>query len=532
MPEVEENEAAARVGSHQQLREGGLVGRGRSGEVYLARDAHGRPMVRKVFGGEGAGLGKLVMVLLYGAPNPYRWCEAAIRASACRRRILEKLVRYWFDGTLRLPTTQGTSWNAEQQAFELHSEFIRGSHAPLRYHPPLGALEPIEHLCTHVMRPLQDHLKEAGLDGLVWQAGLGNPVAANNFMLESAVADPQRRWVWIDLESGVPALFPINPLALLGYYVPCAWKFRRPMFDDVDVLRLSDYLEAHGPLMQRILGAEAVEQLLSDVDDLSSYERQWRSIRRPHRSIAYELSRQRITESEAEYFRKNTARWYARLAGRAAVHAKNKAYRGIVKAWRCLGAVRWAAWGRSTVKFCFSQRFRSRIAHRIVSRRIGVWELRGYLPRDTAKRLRTELRNDTVSEYLTDFGMHIVLKPVDWLVVSTLLGFREVVWAGVVLLSGGVVVRTAYTLGRTIQAAARLQPLPWVALLVGVMPVIGNAAYPAQLLYSGEKGLGLPRFILYDVMATLGRNLPIWGGADSLTEHFMNRMPDVFRRRK
>ena len=37
----------------------------------------------------------------------------------------------------------------------------------------------------------------------------------------------------------------------------------------------------------------------------------------------------------------------------------------------------------------------------------------------------------------------------------------------------------------------------------------------------------LARFILYDVLASIGRAVPIWGGADSLTEHWANRLGDV-----
>ena len=47
-------------------------------------------------------------------------------------------------------------------------------------------------LWQYVMRPLQRRLVEAGFDGVAWQAGLGNPVAANNFMLERCGSDTLR----------------------------------------------------------------------------------------------------------------------------------------------------------------------------------------------------------------------------------------------------------------------------------------------------------------------------------------------------
>jgi hypothetical protein len=66
-----------------------------------------------------------------------------------------------------------------------------------------------------------------------------------------------------------------------------------------------------------------------------------------------------------------------------------------------------------------------------------------------------------------------------------------------------------------------------VALGAGVLPVVGNAAYPAQLLYcSVETTGGLARFIVYDTFAAMGRAVPIWGGSDTLIEHAFNRLAD------
>ncbi|MHC4390566.1 MAG: hypothetical protein ACYS22_04515 [Planctomycetota bacterium] len=166
-----------------------VLGAGRSGSVYLDDDKeHGR-LAAKVFGSES--VVKLVQVVLLGAPNPYVWSEDAIQCALLRRRVLGPLLRFWFGDDVRV--------------------------AP----------------AIDVMKPLQGHLKAAGFDGMLWQAGLGNPVALNNFMLERVRegAGPEtRRWVWIDLESGVPALVPMNPLSLLLFYLPKCFKHGRPLF--------------------------------------------------------------------------------------------------------------------------------------------------------------------------------------------------------------------------------------------------------------------------------------------------------------
>ena len=87
--------------------------------------------------------------------------------------------------------------------------------------------------------------------------------------------------------------------------------------------------------------------------------------------------------------------------------------------------------------------------------------------------------------------------------------------------------RTAYTLGRLIQDFVRGRDLPWTALWFGTLPVIGNLAYPMQIVSSGRDSEDpLARFVLYDGMTVLGRRLPIWGGPDTLTEHYLNHLPD------
>ncbi|MDX1683546.1 MAG: hypothetical protein R3336_10520, partial [Phycisphaeraceae bacterium] len=53
----------------------------------------------------------------------------------------------------------------------------------------------------------------------------------------------------------------------------------------------------------------------------------------------------------------------------------------------------------------------------------------------------------------------------------------------------------------------------------------GNAAYPLQLLWSsGPSGRAVGRFIVIDLVTSIGTAMPIWGGRDTLTEHFFNRL--------
>jgi len=512
------------------------VGRGRSGVVYFDHDARGRPVVEKVFGGDTAS--KLVLYTLTGAPNPYAWCDDAVACAVQRRIILGHLVRYWFGDRLSLPFTDGMAWRDDPAAFALRTGYVEGRHAPLRLlvDEPEDAdrdARPIRHLSRQVMRPLQHRLCEAGFDGLLWQAGLGNPVAANNFMLLPGPGrDGRPRWVCIDLESGVPALFPANPLTLLRFYLPKSFKHGRPLFDDTDTAKLDAYLAEHRDSIADALGAHAMGEIEAAAALLAGHQRAWKSLGRIERSIEAAAVRGRITPAQALRYRRQPWRWYGRLARVTAAKAADKLAGLPGQVAGRLRAVPWRAVLRGTLRMCISQTYRTRLARQLAAVRIRSYEQRGQLTPRAARVLRRDLFNDESAEYLTDFGVHLAIKPgikfLEWVVVPALLGAGVVgpTVAALAIATGGMAGRTAYTLGRSAQAVSRGQPLPWVALVVGLLPMVGNLAYPAQLLWAAGHDHRLARFLIYDGFASLGRRLPVWGGTDTFTEHFFNRLPD------
>lgn len=547
---------------------GGEVGRGRSGVVYFGRDELGREVVEKIFGGDTAS--KLVLYTLTGAPNPYIWNQHAITCAVARRRILGHLVQHWFGQHLSLPRTDGSSWNEKHHAFALHCEFIRGRHVPLRLAPPLPKTDPkdpkdpLTDLRFNIMKPLQKLLQQSGFDGLVWQAGRGNPVATNNFMLMEGPGKPpgkgvspgkgvrdlfqatgdsekkvpdtfkehaRHHWVWIDLESGVPALFPANPLTLFSFYLPASFKHRRPMFDDVDLPKLEQYLATLHHESPDAFDASAIEEMNTALSMLKEHQTAWKALGRTQRSIEAARVVGKLTDEQAAWFRRHRLVWMARLLVHGLVSATQRIVQSLGSILKTIRLVIGRVLGPNLLRFISSQRFRTRLSRRLVSRRIGVYELRGQLLRDDARQFRRELRNDESTEYITDFGIHLSFKPLvkttQWTLVPILLAYGMITpFTGLLMLAFiGPIFRTIYTLGRTVQASSRRQPLPLVALFVGMLPSVGTLAYPAQLAWAAEHYHRLARFIIDDTFATLGRKLPIWGGPDSYTEHFFNRMP-------
>jgi hypothetical protein len=140
------------------------------------------------------------------------------------------------------------------------------------------------------------------------------------------------------------------------------------------------------------------------------------------------------------------------------------------------------------------------------------------------------LNQENGGEYLGDFGVHLGMK---FFVKVTEYGIFPLIFAAglineivlaIVLLTGGLIARTIYTTFRLFQAKAEGKEIPWVAFFLGMTPMLaGNLAYPCQIIYSASGNRGkVAGFIIYDAFTRVGEKIPIWGGQDTLTEHFFN----------
>jgi hypothetical protein len=510
---------AAPATAQAELQE--VLGRGRSGVVYVSHAAEGFPIARKVFGSHG--VTKLVQCIFLGAPNPYVWNEDAIRCAHLRREILAELVESWFEGELYVAGSHGWSWNERARAFELQTHLVDGAPADLR-HPLRSADDAhFERLSTEIMPRLQQLLIESGFDGMVWQAGKGNPVALNNFLLERHQGVGSRRWAWIDLESGVPALAALDPTALFGFYVPRSFRFRRPLFDDVDTNRLRAY----------VMAGDWRREVLDRVEELDFRQGRWKSQSRVVRAVSYRLARGELTDEQAGWYRTRPIRWYAREAGRIAKKLPRSVARRVQAGFGWVAGWPWRSAPGAIARFVASQRYRALLARGYAEGRIDAWIARRQMSALDGDFLRSHLDQEDSATYLTDFGVHLGIKPFvkgfEYWVCPMLyaLGFITEGWLALLMLSAGPVARSLYTGGRIVQNGLVGKERPWTALLVGTVPVLGNFAFPIQLLRSSrQEEDDLARFLLYDGFARVGARVPIWGGEDTLTEHRFNRLAD------
>ncbi|PIG95451.1 hypothetical protein [Gloeocapsopsis sp. IPPAS B-1203] len=509
-----------------------FLGAGRSGQVFLIENQD-ESIARKIFAGDK--LTKLVHYIFLGAPNPYIWNEDIIQCAYYRRKILGDLVQYWFGSQLHVADAIATDWNQEHQAYQIDTEFVDGRGVSLCQ--PFTRLRKRElpDLVHQVMLPLQNKLIEAGFDGLVWQAGKGNPVALNNFLLTEVEHNDSNGkfnyyYAWIDLESGVPALAPLNILKLFSYYIPMSIKHGQPLFDDVDVETLKRYLKKHNTEIIEKLGQDKKDAIATNVQSLDQYQSRWKSLKRVERSIQYQLKKGKINSQQAEWYSDHILQWYSRELIRAWQKILRLLIKLPVKIINRLKKVKYRTFFARVWKILASQRYRLQFTKDLIGDRIKAWEDRTQLISEEANFLRSRLDQEHGSGYLVDFSIHVALKIIiqslEFLVFPLLyaIGVIDEISFGFLFVADGPIFRSVYTGYKCIQALTTGKEIPWIAFLVGLIPFVGTVAYPCQLVYStaGKRGK-IAQFIVYDTFTQLGEKIPIWGGEDTLTEHFFNQ---------
>ena len=505
-----------------------FIGNGRSAKVYFSFNGN-QGVATKTFTGEP--VSKFILFVLTGSANPYTWCEDAIVSALTRRRILSHLSHFWFGNKLRLPKTFDYRWNETEKAFEIDAEFIPGCHAPLMSPMTDSPFDYMSELRRDIMNPLEEKLIESGFDGLVWQAGKGNPVGASNFMMNTR-KDGTHQWIWIDLESGLPALFAMNPLSTLGYYLPKCLKHSGWLFDNVDTNRLRAYLQENKEALLRESSPESYQQLLNDCDSLERTQFNWKSLSRSKKSLYYAFSQDKITETEKEYYEDKPLSWFVKSTWLFISAFVSSFWEKVEKIIDKIKTFQYKKLLTRCYKYFTDSRYRWGLVRWFMKGEIDKWHKRKSITTKERSGLLKELSNDDISAYLTDFSIHLGLKPIVksftfvLLPILTAIGMVSLPLAAVLFLWTGPLVRTLYTLSQMANNLVKKKKNNrYLALVIGVLPMIGNLAYPVEFAYqsTGNRNL-LAKYIAYAFTAKIGAKIPIWGGQDSEIEHFFNRI--------
>ncbi|MGH8058001.1 MAG: hypothetical protein ACREOH_12325, partial [Candidatus Entotheonellia bacterium] len=299
------------------------LGRGRGARVDLVRDLRtGRLIAEKVFTA-GGGLSSLITKVLYWlcfqSPFPYRTTARAVWTAYFRRKALRLLTEYWF-GAPCVADALYVRWDEDARAFVLGTQYIAGRGPRIDFSDP-SPLPRRRRAASHSPRPRDDmgglitfmdrlrlHLRESGFIGAQWQVDRRTLVATANFLYNG------KRWIAVDLESGVPAV------TLLRYWVQGALLGRFPLFDDTDFSAVWSYIDRHADDLIRRLGPAKAGALRHVLKELEAQERLWKAgevalLREPQRWITPE-GREHIRQQALD-------RWVqeGRLSPKEAAHA-------------------------------------------------------------------------------------------------------------------------------------------------------------------------------------------------------------------
>lgn len=539
------------------------LGSGRAAEVHLVKDtATGELYAEKLFQAKHSlsEMGRnLIYFACFQAPFPYHTKEHAIKASIFRRNVLKDLTEYWFGRSL-VADAYYTRWDETAQGYILGTEYIKGRgpkpgkfdryilRAFLKNYPIRFLKRLIGIKSTKIESPsweideviiqldaLKEKFRQSGFMGSEWQVNKMLSTPTSNLL-----RDENGRWVLVDVESGMPALIVLDLL----------WTALKtgafPLFDDVDFDKLNEYLAANKYDLTRRLGVERYRQLKRNVKQLQHHTEVWKSsepaiFRNRYHLLTDGQLRANIRKGFAEHWVRS-----GKISIDKATQIENSGLRFFGYLW--LDSFVSIGSGISTIARSVkglainsvrSILFASRLAYNdaclieysetYVNERIDRWQQSGRLTAKEAASLRPNMDIPAQVEYLKGLGFHIGLKP-----IITLFLFAYAIWilhdpefwgfikVFLATIWVGPAIRTTYTLFRIIKTRGK-GISHGMALLVGALPKIGNAAYPIQMTATNP---GLASFLQRQVFSIFGVHFPLFGGADSRLEHFFIKLAD------
>ena len=246
-------------------------------------------------------------------------------------------------------------------------------------------------------------------------------------------------------------------------------------------------------------------------------------------------------------YRKTWARWHVRRhacqwreAGRIAPNRKfsglSPGFLGNALLARCSppGFHRWLSdpivrndWMGRIFLLCASAQFQQVYARHVVNERIREWRRDERIGGEEAESLSHGLKTHDLDEYLRCFGLHLGLKLSSPLIlpmkvggVATFVATGNLIYLLPFLFTP--IGRTAITLWRMVKHRGTQYG---EALLVGMIPAVGNLAYPAQM-YAAYPDLST--FLIRDSAARAARWMPIYGGKDTRVEIWFLKLMNLF----
>ena len=507
-----------------------FIGKGYSGIVYkVPVNGTNRIVVKKIFHSEG--LPKLINSVVFGNPLDRVANESAARADYFRRRVFNKLIPFWTNGTVQVANSLGYGFDPDEKAFYLLTEYIEG-HPAQKATPFSGEKSTdLDELVNEVMKPMSEEFKT--MNSSDWQFNYKSSRSVKNFIkgrrLEGEVEDES--WFCIDFESGVPAL-AVMPIPKLGYLKDFLRYLRRfPLFDDVDTDLLEKRVEVEHIELAQAIGEQGVSELESDITELRKAQREWKSIPRSEKYITYLETKGKISPEKAQKFRDSKAQLYSHVGyqtAKSSVKFVGKTARNLAKwtgntIWESAKITAWPGYG-------------TRFGRDYISSRLDDWVEKDLIQDEQAQIIRTLI---TEQKFRTRFGglagqipVYFASQSLNLAVgtgVAAHLTANEMYWAllpwGIYMAALGTspFVRATYIAGYSLIT----RNFPKTALKWSLVTGLGNFAFIFQMARDArEAGVRqVSDFFLYDTVRKIASSKPmgVWGGDGTYIDLALNR---------
>ncbi len=340
--------------------------------------------------------------LAFQSKFPYNNNRQALLAGDYRRKIASLLTIHRFGKDLVSPVIAIEEVNGE---FNFITEFIPGE------------LAENNDETKAFLAKVTELFAEAGLS--VWQVNQRNPHAHTN-----VIRTPEGDFKIIDLESAV-----VTPFLAKGQWRSAIRSGNIPVFDDIDFLRLREYIAANEASLEASLGTDGLMELRRNLGHMEYTVSMWK-------------------DAEPRLWGKTISRIYGVLAARPLAQRSRQAMEGA-----------------------------DRAAHNFLNDGIERWEREGRIDSVQKAEVQTYLASGEVQDALHHMGAHMVLSvviaiPIPGLRSLARAGWTATFWAKVQL------ARLRSGSSRRPELSGNIHtPL---VMLISLIPLFGGIAYLAS----------------------------------------------------
>ena len=365
--------------------------------------------------------------MAFQAPFPYQGRRDALEAAAAKRKIAGLLTQHRFGYDM---VAQVYGIHASDNGYRFETELIEGVE-------PQSNIEVAE-----LLGEMYAFFQETGLP--TWQIAPGNPHAYSNF-----IRRPNGEMKLIDLESALVSVsYPWKELR------PALRDGNFPIFDDVDFVQLSEYVNSQATELTMTLGPEGLEELNQAIEAAYASSKSWK-------------------ESEPRIWGRAGAWVYRRL--------------DMSGLFNAIGRRLDSAEAMSTT---------------FLTSAVDRWEQEGRIEPEEATVLRANLGTSEMGTVVKHLGAHMVLSVAIPIPVPGPRSLARFGWTlafrlkGLIGLATGRITREEYRVVRSIHTVP--------VMLLALVPIVGAVAYavsepmwngPGRML-TGQAASKLP-FNLY-----------------------------------